>query len=486
MYRFLILLFLPFIISCSVSRQYDPNKKFDKNSLQKDYTLLRKILEEKHPSLYWYTSKDSMDYYFDRGMNAIGDSMTELQFGWKVLAPMLYNIRCGHTSFMMSKEWNQFIKNKRIPSFPLYLKAWNDTLMVVHNQNPKDSLIKKGDFVHSINGLNSSDIMSTIFQSMVQDGYSSNVSYNKLSLAFPFYHRNVFGLYQQYNVKYSDSNGVSKNTVIPFYAPPTDSLKKEIKAQKKKKISRAKSRENIRSVAYDSASALITINSFTKSHLRGFLRRTFREIKEKEIDNIIIDLRFNGGGDMNNSVLLTKYLRNTPFRVADSAYALAKNFAPYSKYISNSFFNNMGLRFLTRKKSDGGYHFGYWERHTFKPKRKNHFDGKVFVLTNGFTFSASSLFCNAVKGQSNIVIAGEETGGGWYGNSGILIPTITLPHTHLRVRLPFFRLVQFDHIAEKGTGVIPDLFIGTDWRDILRQEDTKIKEVRNIISQKKE
>ncbi|HSY76711.1 MAG TPA: hypothetical protein VK890_07640, partial [Bacteroidia bacterium] len=77
---------LVFFTGCSVSKNYNPDKKFAPEKLQQDYTLLRKILEKKHPSLYWYTPKDSMDYYFDKGYQSINDSMTELQFGWQVLA----------------------------------------------------------------------------------------------------------------------------------------------------------------------------------------------------------------------------------------------------------------------------------------------------------------------------------------------------------------------------------------------------------------
>ena len=168
--------------------------------------------------------------------------------------------------------------------------------------------------------------------------------------------------------------------------------------------------------------------------------------------------------------------------MADSAYSSAKNFAPYSSHISSGFFNNIGLAFVSKKGKDGNYHFGFWENHTFKPKRRNHFAGKAYVLVGGPTFSASTLFCNAVKGQENVKLAGEETGGGWYGNNGILIPYITLPGTRLRIRLPFFKLVQFEHVEKKGTGVLPDIYIGTNWRDVLNRVDTKVKVVKEIIS----
>ncbi|RYF86950.1 MAG: peptidase S41, partial [Chitinophagaceae bacterium] len=50
--------------SCSVSKPFSPSKKFSPKELEEDYTIFRSTLEESHPSLYWYTAKDSMDYYF--------------------------------------------------------------------------------------------------------------------------------------------------------------------------------------------------------------------------------------------------------------------------------------------------------------------------------------------------------------------------------------------------------------------------------------
>ncbi len=46
MNRYLPVLIIPLIISCSVSRNYDPNKKYAKEELQQDYTLLRNILQK--------------------------------------------------------------------------------------------------------------------------------------------------------------------------------------------------------------------------------------------------------------------------------------------------------------------------------------------------------------------------------------------------------------------------------------------------------
>jgi hypothetical protein len=473
--------------SCSVSKNYSADKKYPKEKLQEDYTLLRNILEKKHPSLYWYTSKDSMDYYFNEGYRNISDSMTELQFGWKILAPLTNKIHCGHTSFNMSKGWNKFIRNKRIPSFPLYLKIWKDTMVVTANLNRKDSIIKKGMLITSINGIKNHDLIKKVFGYLVEDGYEDNVNYIRLSTSFPYFHRNVFGIYKTYSVQYIDSLGKERKANLHLFGITEDTLQKikNFPPVKQKHITRKEKLENIRSLKIDSNMALITLNSFAGgSHLKSFFRYSFNSIRKKEIKNLVIDLRANGGGDISNYAALAKYIRNNSFKVADTAVAIAKSFGPYTKYIKSGFFNNLGLLLFTRKGNDGRYHFGYWERHIIKPKQKNHFSGNVYVLTNGLTFSASSLFCNAVKGESNVTLVGENTGGGWHGNSGIMIPDITLPNTKLRVRLPMFRLVQYQHVPKTGTGVVPDIYLGPTVETLRKDIDRKMEFVKQLIKEK--
>src|SRR5687768_5781418 len=191
------LIFLSMIIllhSCSVSKNYSPDKKYPKAQLQEDFTILRNILEKKHPSVYWYTPKDSMDMFFDAGYKSIADSMTELQFGWKVLAPLTNKVRCGHTSFGMSKGWVKFSRSRRIPSIPLFMRVWDDTMVVTANLRRKDSILRPGTIVTAINGMRNREMITKMFGYMVADGYAHNVNYLRLSSNFPYYHRNVFGL----------------------------------------------------------------------------------------------------------------------------------------------------------------------------------------------------------------------------------------------------------------------------------------------------
>jgi hypothetical protein len=474
--------------SCSSTKNsYNPNKKFSSEVLKEDYTLLRNTLEKKHPSLYWYTPKDSMNFYFDSLYHSIKDSMTELQFGWNILAPLTNKIHCGHTSFGMSKGWNKFYKNVRIPSFPLYMKIWQDTMVVTVNLNRKDSIIKRGTLITSINGIETKELLGHMFQYLPMDGYADNVNYVRLSSNFPFFHRNIYGIYKNYKVGYTDSEGVAKTKLLPMFVPEVDTTKKIKKTiilpTKSKRQIKKERVESYRSFSMDSSNntATIVLNTFTKNegkHLRKFFRRSFKKIRKEKINNVILDIRGNGGGDIGMYILLAKYLRKAPFKVADTAYAVTKSLHPFGKYFKQRLVTNLGLFFCTKKHTDGNYHFGYWERHYFKPKVKNHFNGDLYVLINGPTFSASTLLCNALKGQDNVKLVGEETGGGWYGNSGIFIPDIILPNTKLHVRIPLFKLIQFNHVIKNGRGVPPDIYIPPTVEAVTKGIDIKMETVR--------
>lgn len=484
---YLFLTFSVILYSCAVNKQYSPLQKYPRKALQEDYLLLKNILEAKHPSLYWYTSKDSMDWYFSRYYQAIGDSMNELQFAWQVLSPMVDKIHCGHTSVGMSRAYAKWSENKRFPSFPLFFKIWNDSMAVTGNLNRKDSIFKRGTLVTSINGVPNKKIIEKMFDHLPEDGYANNINYIRISSNFPYFHRNIYGISKKYNVTYIDSTGQEKSDTLSLYTVPADSVKKDSIARiERKKIPKQKKLLRHRSLEIDSSGkyAVMTINTFNAGRLNVFFRKSFREMRKKQIGNLVIDIRSNGGGKVALSTKLTRYISRKPFKVADSLFAKTGNLGAYTKYIKGKTFNNLELFFISRKMPDGKFHIRHMEKKQYRPKKRNGFKGDVYVLTNGPTFSAASLFCNTVKGQPGITLVGEETGGGWYGNNGILIPDIILPNTKTRVRLPLFRIVQYNHIAEKGTGVMPDIYIPTSYDALLKGYDKKMQVVREMIFRK--
>ncbi len=144
------------------------------------------------------------------------------------------------------------------------------------------------------------------------------------------------------------------------------------------------------------------------------------------------------------------------------------------------------MTFFTKKKKDGNYHFGYFERHNFKPKKGNHYNGKVYILTGGNSFSATTLFVSAVIKQDNVTVIGEETGGGAYGNSAWLIPDVVLPETGIRFRLPLFKLVIDKNAPKNGRGVQPEVESFPTIDAVRRGADYKLDKAMELIKKDKD
>jgi hypothetical protein len=484
------LLFVVLLSSCTTGRlSFDANKAFPEADLQKDYKLFRDILEDAHPSLYWYTPKDSMDYYFDWGYRHINDSMTEQDFR-KVLSYVISKINCGHTTIKYSKQYSRYLDTLKAPAFPLIIKFWDDSAVINFNLNRKDSLLTRGVVIKSVNQIPINTIRDSLFQLVSTDGFSINHKYQQISNlgGFGNLYKNVFGLSQKFPVTYADSTGLDKTAFLEPYDQKKDSLFRRFSNEQRSKITTRKQRRQnrlsgVRNIQIDTvgSTAFMAVNSFSGGNrLKSFFRKSFKVMKQKNIQHLIVDLRSNGGGNVGNSNLLTRYITKKKFKLADSLFSV-RRLSRYEKHIQHSFFAAFFMNTMTRKRSDGYYHFGYFERHYFKPKTNNHFDGKVYFLTGGNSFSASALLLSTLKGQDNITLVGEETGGGAYGNSAWFIPDATLPHTGIRFRLPRFRLVIDKNKAKDGRGVLPDIEVKPSAINIKKGIDAKMEYVKSLI-----
>lgn len=482
---------LLFCISCGTARvAFDPERKYAPETLQGDYRIFRNILEESHPSLYWYTPQDSMNYYFDKGYAQLADSMTESQFR-TTLSYVISRVRCGHTAVRNSKQYEKYLDTARSPQFPLILKFWKDTMVVAANLNRKDSILKRGIVIQSINGRSAAQLEDTLFNYIISDGYNLTGKYQYLSTGFHFstWYKNVLGYPSSFNIKYLDSDNTVRQTTIPVYDPRTDTIKKyfnraaHAEAEPHRKKRKAMERFYTRNLQIDSTTntAFMSLNTFEHgNHLVKFFHQSFQTLDKRHIANLVIDVRSNGGGDATNSTLLTRYIIDKKFKVGDSLYAIRRH-SKYDKYIEKSLLYRLLTVIVTSKHSDGKYHFGYFESHYYHPRRSHHFDGQVYILTGGNSFSATSLFAGALKGQKNVTLVGEETGGGYYGNTAWMIPDVTLPATGVRFRLPRFRLVVDKTREKNGRGISPDVPALPSPEAIGKGQDFKTAKVKELI-----
>jgi peptidase S41-like protein len=478
-------------VSCSSSRKsFVAERKYSKLVLQKDYTLFRNVLEESHPSLYWFTPKDSMDYYFDRGYNMLKDSMTEREFRTS-LSFVISKMKCGHTAVRYSKRYSAYLDTARLKIFPLSIKAWADTMVVTANLNRKDSVIRRGTIITSIENMSIPRMIDTVFNYLSADGNAITGKYQAISNRgnFGAFYKNIFGLPDTLNIGYIDRNGNAQNARIATYDPFSDTADRRPPVETKpptREENRFINMHSARNVQVDTTlkSAFMTVNTFSRGHkLKAFFRNSFKTMNRMNIRYLVIDVRTNGGGDASNSTFLTRYITDKNFKLADTLYAVRRS-SKYRRYIDMQPLYWLMMQFITHRERDGKYHFGYLERHVFKPKRRNHFGGEVYILTGGNSFSATALFAKKLRGQANVKIVGEETGGGAYGNSAWMLPDVTLPNTRLRFSLPKFRLVMDKDEVAAARGVMPDIEVLPSVESIRRGVDPKVEVIKQIILSK--
>ncbi|MBC7721237.1 MAG: peptidase S41 [Pedobacter sp.] len=483
-------------ISAKISN-YQFNQKTAAPQLQADVVLLKKILEANHPSLYWYTPKDSIDAAFSQAINSIQDSLTEVAFRNKV-AYVVNKIRCGHTAVRFSKNYANDLEKHRYPSFPLAIKTWGDSMVVLGSLFPRDSIFKRGTIITSINHKTNKQLLDSMFQLLSTDGYSNNFKSQVFSVNFSNWYKLAFGVDSSYTIGYIDNLGNEQTAIVRNFLPIKDTTKRKkdsltIKLLMPPSIIKKPSRHEVkqqqllakRSLLIDTANntAFLRVATFSNGRLRSFFRRSLRTIKENTIKNVVVDLRENTGGKLNNSTLLTKYFINKPFKTGDTVASITKSIH-YKKYIPQAYTFWFPMQNFIHKKADDRFHKRREERHFYQPKTTNHFEGNIYLLQGGYTFSAGTLFVGNLKSQKNVTVVGEETGGGYYGNSAVFLPTIILPNSKLRLVLPLARLVVDSSRIKDGHGIIPDVLIQPSSVAIKQGIDLKMITIKQMISKK--
>ncbi|MBC7874601.1 MAG: S41 family peptidase [Ferruginibacter sp.] len=489
------MLSLLLLMGCaSASQLYDPNKKYSPEELKEDFNVAWDTYRRNHPSLYWYNSKDTVDKGFNDVYGSLKDSLTELEFRNK-MAVAVEKIKCGHSSIRLSKGFGKYsAKQKYDSSFPLSMKTWGgDSLVITRNAFRKDSELVRGTVVTAINGKPARLLIHEMSQLISTDGFNNNFKYQVISNSFPVYYRYAFGLGNMYEIEYVAPGGTTKTKQVFNYNPKTDTIQRRVMAPPQgaanpsKKAFRQLLLQSTRSLTIDTANRLgyMLLNSFSKNNLNKFFRQSFQKLNELKIPNLVIELRENGGGNMSKSTRLTRYIIDHPFKVADTAKAASFRY-PYPGRVKYGFWYKVEHWIVSpRRGSDGYYHFRQLEHRIWKPFKKNHFDGHVYIITGGYTFSAATLFTYPLKGQRNVTVVGEETGGGAYGNTAVNIPDVVLPNTGIRLRLPLYRLVQDKDLPHDGRGIKPDVYVPPGSLYLKNNVDPKMEKVKELIRERR-
>jgi hypothetical protein len=473
-----ILIFLSLSISCyPQSKSSIITDKIAPAQLQEDATLFRNVVLAMHPSVGIYKNRAYYEQLFNTYIQSLTDSLTlrDFRLRTKLMADELH---CGHTEVLYSKKYYKVMSRQRLNYSPyVFLPVQNKVYVFATMDRKADSTLKRGTEILSINGIPVDSMLRYCKRFISTDGFNQTAKNHYIQLSFNSFYLALFGRPDTFSVEYLDGK-TPKQLRYPAIRPKTIPPMPLGARDDSLFIRYKKARMQHRFLDEEHQTLLLKIERFSRKRTDKAYRRIFRKLNKNHSQNLVLDLRNNGGGSLENSYRLLSYLVDTA--KTQTLRTGIKNY-PYRKYThGNILFKLTRLAFtIIGKKVSRNDTDSYI--YTIKPRKKNHFNGKVLVLINGGSFSASCLVSSYLKDRHNTVFIGEETGGAIEGCNAGITPYYKLPNSNIRVRMPAFRIVHDVHPQITGHGVLPDYEIEYSLKDILAKKDLELLKVKELL-----
>ena len=201
---------------------------------------------------------------------------------------------------------------------------------------------------------------------------------------------------------------------------------------------------------------------------------------------MVNSIRNNTGGKPEPVAELLSYLVDKPFSVYNSITSTSRK-PPNPKLYTNTLWWWNLFSFLSLKEEGDIYHFS-WGEGGLKPTQPSapHFTGKVYVLINPYSYSATGVAASLIKNsQIGATFIGEEAGGNANQFTAGYTPILELPTTGLRIKIPTQSFEVNVNSINTGHGVIPDYKIRPTIEDLLNKNDVALEVVLKLIKEEK-
>jgi len=480
---------LVIILTCFISLQFSYAQNFgdfpviEKTKLLNDLEILYQGLDKFHSGMYWYTTNYSVDSAFQKIRSEITKDLNVLEFH-KLIAPLVALSREGHTKIYRPETVIEKL-NTDIKLLPLILIFLGNELFMVKNGSDFQDFALEGKQIESINGETPIAIVKNIGSLFATDGFVETSKYSDLAgFNFSVYYFYYYGLVDQFEIKFKENTEpiiIKSLTTKNIIQNQKDRLKK-LAIVEKEDLLEYKVLEN--SIAY------LGINDFhnqnieehsKEKNLKSFLERSFKSIKENNIQTLIVDVSKNGGGSEGNEGLLYSYFGEDYQKYkkvkAKTQNAILDN--GVDKPITLKTFGFFERTFTYKKMEDGSLERRQWlgpGLRAFKKEPKNKFTGKVYVIISPKTYSGASEFSNMMYTKDLATFVGQETGGGYLGNTSGYSQKVVLPNSKIKVAIPALQFIM--NVEPKlpfGRGVIPHYKVIPTFEQYISGENASVE-----------
>jgi hypothetical protein len=461
--------------------------KLSVKNMQDDLLVLWSAIKEMHPAYGIYTPADSLQAAYDRTYASIDTPLFETEFISRIY-PFLCDLRCGHTQIRHSAQYKASAEPQE-PHLPFEVLVRHHHAWITTHETDK---LNTGEEIIGINDIPVREIIDHGYGLYSGDGY--NETFKELFLSeYDGFEDACYNYYQwmaPWRVTMRTKQGVTKTLLLD--APIAGST---LQPQPEKKTDPYAAWTESKNTDYlplrflkNSPTAWFEVKSYQYSDTLIY-KEAFKQIHEKGIKNLIIDLRHNTGGDIRVAAKLLSFLADSSFFIIHEVKSRIANPAvnQFEKYFDSTRTESFLQGFIPGPQKGDYYHidfspaFGSFNG-LIALDKTSHFHDNLFVLIDGATFSSGAHTAAAIKAQcKNVHFIGRETAGAEEGCSGGTIQLLTLPNTHIEVEFPWMRIVSVAKHPVFGHGIIPDHIVEYSPEEIVDKTDPDIRTALRLI-----
>ncbi|CCH56496.1 peptidase S41 [Fibrisoma limi BUZ 3] len=451
---------------------------------REDFNFLKRKLDLLHPGIGYYTPKPRMEQLYDSLYNSLTAPMDYLTFFHHV-SPLVAAIKDGHTNLNHRK--NYIGRSTRFIPFYIRQVGTSDNYFITHNVSSDTSLIR-GTELLTINGRTVASLHHELMEHDRSGSDGDNLTGRRQwsLVQFADYYAAWFGSADSVSISYRQPNDTTTR-YTRVRCPTLDGFRARFRRRYSHEID-TRPNLSIRIVDTLTHTAVLRISSFmglkkTDPFQWSFNRRlkqAFEQIRDQNVQNLIVDMQGNGGGLVLNSAQLLRYWMPNSFTIMQreqmkkaARAELVTRWNPFS-----------ALNFSLRYKPDGAGGFASRSsRHRYKP-HKQQFKGNLYFLVNGASFSATTSVLAKTLDANMGTYIGEASGSAYWGDFAGHFKMVTLPNSRIQVRIPLKKLVH-DVDADRANGftVEPDFMVKRTYDDLMLNRDYILDYTLRLIRQ---